>query len=79
MQAQWNPTVAQTPVDYSVTLKSVSVQPMSHAIHSSKTKHSSRRSEAHRDEVSQRIGLAIGVLLVLALVAGLGLVIRGLF
>ena len=41
--------------------------------------HRSRRTESEHDELTKRLGLAIGAVLGVVLVAGLWLIIRGLF
>lgn len=53
---------------------------MSRHGHSSRSRHSIfRRFGSNDDESTKIIGLAIGVILALAVLAGLGLVVRGLF
>ena len=48
--------------------------------HSSRRRYSMlRRFGSNDEQTSQRIGMAIGAMLILTVVAGLGLVVRGLF
>ena len=54
--------------------------PMPRHSHSSRSRHaSSRRYGVDDEESSQKVGMAIGALLIVVVLAGLGLVVRGLF